>query len=382
MPGVSVVRCLCKLFDGLLKSVSESLGGLSSIHETAGIVRDTDIHSAVLHTPASSYDPRAKSMFHIEPRPKSAQVKHKPAVQISMGMLISNIFVFAYTWSFGGCFEKTQLELNEYESSDNSIFDVVVNQKLVRGGITAREKFDALVYKIFTSKNVNIQLPTSPDLIYSYYFNLNSNSFEPWKELVDPSQPSAAFLNLVSGLKIGQRCSFSHSSSYSSEMQYDASNVGLIPTVDLVRLAFLVSVLFNQSSGLMPNILLSGISGVGKSQLLAHISKALTSKTWQSSAISSLLGQSLLRKYGERAKSPEETDDNACTSLFCHVSAQLEGTQVQILLEKGLIRQGRSMLIPSKGKPVCSVEILPCITFKVWTGCQNHETPKKVVLRF
>lgn len=362
MSAVSVVQCLCNLFGGLLRRGTREKCGGTPVQQTA-TVRRTDTEndeSDRAFVPSGIYNPS----FTL--KKKTAQTTDKPAPlssKESLLDLISNIFVFSYTWALGGCFERTQQEMTEnisFGTSDDSTSDIAAEQKLTRGGVTAREKFDALIYKLFTTtKTLKVKLPSSSNLIYSYYFNLNSNSFEPWKKLVAPSKQSAGFLNLGPGLKGLSLTSYKQVFSLFTDfngLQYDASNVCMVPTVDLIRLAFLVSVLFNQHNGFTPNILLSGKPGVGKSQILSHLSKSLTSKKWQNSVISCVFGKPTLR-YGEQMPA-NQVDDATCMSIHSHVSSELEGVQVQSMLEKHLIRHGRNALVPSKDKRVRHVGML------------------------
>ena len=369
MPGTSVVQYLCNLFGALLKSIPEDNHVVhSQKFATATVTKfdaeEDDNVEDIMKDENTSIDrenlfniyiPNAKNKLCVDSSPRVAhQVKELPVQNIpdtSLCLLISKIYVFAYTWAFGGCFERTLHELMEYESfevTDNLSHQVAIEQNLVRGGITVREKFDALVYKLFTGKLVNIHLPSTQQLIYSYYFNLNTNSFEPWEKLLAISQKNVGFQNLASMLRYTPQLSHDF-----SQLQFDACNVGLIPTVDILRLTFLISVLLNFSSGSVPNILLSGRSGVGKSQLLSHMSKILASKKWQSLIISSVLGKSLFKKQDEPDIFNKEAENNSYATVYYHVSSQLEGFQMQSLLEKQLMRQGENKLVPLAGKSVC-----------------------------
>ena len=382
LPATGAVRCFCFLLGGLLSNLPDSITSQlvkkQSLLATSSMDSKTDSSEAnhesqvMLHgsTLSGIYRPNlsgSSQTLHMCKNWQRGGKKRGVALQSDTNVsnsamkVISNLFVFAYVWSFGGCFERTETELLG-ETSAETLEGVAINfdldQKVARGGATAREQFDALVYDIFTAKGIEASLPTTPSLIHSYYFSVSSGTFEPWTNLVPPSQEMARFMTSTRGGGI-------HSSSagyllrqtfslFSDGSRFDATSVGVLPTVDIVRLAFLLCVLYSsQLTESFPNVSFSGSSGVGKTQLLSHLFSRLSSKTWQNEVLMLVLGSLPFSKNRDKKSQLLTRDtDNPFSLLKTHVSADMEGTALQKLLQKNIVRHGRSSLTPSKGKSV------------------------------
>ncbi len=346
-PGISVVNTLCHLLYGLLKSISDDYGGFKSGEPaTDELGVDEGSSDDLKQTLAGIYIPSK----HQNKSRSNKPVHHENSSYLYA--LISNLYVFAYTWSFGGCFERIEEELN-LDMYEDDTFPNMIEQKLVRGGATAREKFDALVHSIFTKGEVVVQLPTSTNLIYSYYVDINTNSFEPWKKLISTPLQNVSFLSSNENSPfVSQRLMFKLFINPVEEF-YSASSVSLLPTVDIIRLSFLVSVLFESNS--VPNTLISGQSGVGKTQFLSYLSKALTSRKWRKSVMSSVLGNPRLRPSstslsgvgGDADHHTGGGDDHAFASVLYRVQTRPDTPGIQSVLEKYLVRKGKMTLAPS-----------------------------------
>ena len=278
--------------------------------------------------------------------------RQKPS---SLCGLISNLFVFAYTWSFGGCFERVEAEV-DLDIAGNDLGNELASEKIARGGNTAMEKFDALVYDLFSDGKITAQLPTSAKLIYTYYPNIYTNTFEPFDRLISSPMHNVSFLSpIVDSLVASQRFMFKLFVN-PSEDTYSASSVSMIPTVDIVRLSFLISVMLE--SGSIPNIMVSGKSGVGKTQLLTFLSKSMASVKWRKAVIQSVLGKPQHADHGSGHVAEEEdlrkdTEEQSFSTIFYHVSTQLQSQRMQSMLGSYLMRQGKSILIPPTGRNVC-----------------------------
>jgi Cdc6-like AAA superfamily ATPase len=139
-----------------------------------------------------------------------------------------------------------------------------------------------------------------------------------------------------------------------SEETYSASSVSMVPTVDVVRLSFLISVMMESHS--MPNIMVSGKSGVGKSQLLTFLSKSMGSVKWRKAVIQSVLGKPQVDFEGAHTVKEEDlrkdSEEQSFSTIFYHASTQLQSQRMQSMLGSCLMRQGKSILIPPTGKKV------------------------------
>lgn len=377
VPGISAVRTLCSILSGLLSLVlrtrhlalrsevsvytvkkdedGDSLADVGGRQTLAGIYIPNKLASSGSKLRSSSSVSQDHNHHHRHQHHHSVDAFHS---------LLSNLFVFAYVWAFGGCFERFEdLDCGADSTDEEDFHDLADQLKIARGGDRAIEKFDALVYKLFSKEEFGVHLPTSTDSIFSYYFDASSNSFQPWKKLIASPQKNVTFELAGSSAAVSEQAIFNLFVPDSKCIHYTANSVSLLPTVDLIRISFLVSILFESNSN--PSILLSGKSGVGKTHLLTLLSGALSSTNWRKSLISHLLGNN--KKSSPIAPSTTMTsfkvtdvvseveDDKADTlsTVFFHVSSQWSSQDLQTLLEGHLLRQGKSLLLPSSGLNVC-----------------------------
>lgn len=378
LPPTSVTHCLCKLLRGLLenlpdkvlKSLSKKLPSFYTGKSNSNSSEKFDGHKEFLHGSCLSgiYRPsinRSSQVLDIcrswrsGKRKLATQAKEDFVTATSALKFITNTFVFAYVWSFGGCFERTEAEISESATfGDSESLNQNFDPKVSRGGRTGKEQFSALVYKIFSSQGIEATLPAATDLsVHSYYFDFHTNQFEPWSDLVPSTEEATTFMT----------CSQRHSTSSArlhpvllllcDKFGFDASNVSMLPTEDLVRLAFLFCLLSSKPASFPPDIILSGKSGVGKTQFLSHLVRWLSSKSWQSDILSIMMGRTPSALKSSNPYQVSSRVDEAFSVLASHVSAKTEGKDLQSLLQKNLVRQGRISLSPSKGGSVCVSKI-------------------------
>lgn len=358
VPGISAVKSLCCILDGLLRSIIEYHGGFVRKEEQQEAFR-----TPTQSLEEESTDPQQTlAGIYIPRKPANPAVTSKSRMEklvdgnlplylqrpSSLCDLLGNLFVFAFTWAFGGCFERIEHEV-DLDITGNVISTDLPSEKIARGGDTAMEKFDALVYDLFSDGKVIVQLPTSTRLIYTYYPNIYTNTFEPLDKLISSPLHSVNFMSPSIQSPLAQRHVFKLFVNPSEEA-YSASTVSMIPTVDIVRISFLISVMLE--SGSMPNIMVSGKSGVGRTQLLTFLSKSLSSKKWRKSVIQSILGKPLYESK-EEDRDKDTGDDQSFSTVLYHISTRLKSQQMQAMLGSFLMRQGKSILIPPTGRNVC-----------------------------
>lgn len=358
IPGISAVKTLCCILDGLLRSIAEYHGGFveAGKSDTTEKAEDESTNQLQSQTLAGIYIPTKYQNPIISSRTRTAQQsvrndlpyhRRKPG---SLCDIISNLFVFAFVWAFGGCFERTELEV-DLDIAGGDLTGEIASQKIARGGESALEKFDALVYDLFSEGEVRVQLPTSARMIYQYYPNIYTNSFETFDMLISSPVQNMSYLSpIVDSPLLPQRFMFKLFINPQEEA-YSASKVSMIPTVDIIRLSFLISVMFESNS--MPNIMVSGKSGVGKTQLLTFLSKSVVHKKWRKYVIQSVLGKLLQPGGDDGEEDPrKDPDDSTFSAMFYHVSSRLGSQRLQSMLGSHLMRQGRKILLPPTGKNV------------------------------
>lgn len=376
VPGISAVKLLCCILDGLLRSISEYYGGFAVEEEapTSAKAEEETSDSREHQTLAGIYIPSKRQN---PSKLKSASVvrndwpfhRRNPN---SLCAVISNLFVFAFTWAFGGSFERVETEVDLDVTGGDLSTNAIHHQKIARGGDTAMEKFDALVYDLFTEGEVSVQLPPTVKMIYSYYPNIYNNTFEPLERLISSPIQNVSFLSSYVESPMASQRSLFNLFSNPHEEPYNASRLSMIPTADTIRLSFLISVIFE--SQYMPNILVSGKSGVGKSQFLAFLSKSVGSKKWRKSVIQSVLGKPLHMGNVDGEEDPrKDTGDYTFSTTLYHISTQLGSQQMQSMLGSYLMRQGKSILLPPTGRNVCHGQS---------HVCQKHVFVKTILSKY
>lgn len=220
--------------------------------------------------------------------------------------LLNKLFVFAFTWSFGGNFE-----LNDDADHDNG------GKAIVRGGTTAAAKFDAFVHRIFNPNTTGVQLPSSSDLIYSYYVDVSSCTFAPWEKLYQNSLKH-------------NKSAFSHELSLPSFLieadlkMLCADEVGFVPTVDSLRLTFFMALLLNSGH----SVLLSGRQGVGKTKTMNRFIELITS------GYSSEILSKVLNIKTQLASAAHNRDEFMTETAKLHFSLRTQPLHIHSLVEK------------------------------------------------
>ena len=360
VPGLSAIKTLCCIMDGLLRSIAEYHGGFTEHQEPEVVEKPEEDSTIQLHaqTLAGIYIPTRTQNQLIASKVKMSQVTQSHDLPLyhrapdSLCDVISNLFVFAFTWAFGGCFQRFEEEVDLEVSGDDLSDNELPSQKISRGGDTALEEFDALVYDLFSEGPTRAHLPPSARLIYMYYPDIYTNTFQPFEKLISSPAQNVTFLSPASDLVLGSPRFIFKLFSDPNEETYSASRVSMIPTVDIIRISFLISVMIESSQ--MPNIIVSGRSGVGKTQLLSYLSKSISSKKWRKLVIQTVLGKTFkVDRNDEPEEDPrKDVEDHTFSTLHYHVSTQLDSQRLQNMLGSYLMRQGKSLLLPPTGKKV------------------------------
>ena len=359
VPALSAVKTLCCILNGLLRSISEYHGGFAGTRESptssSKKVEEESTSQLPYQTLAGIYIPTRYNNPAVGSRVKAAKtaIKHDLPLHCqnptALRDTISKLFVFAFVWAFGSCFERVEQEV-DLDVSDSDLADEIADQKISRGGDTPMEKFDAFVYDLFSEGEVIVHLPSSTRLIYSYYPNIYTNSFELFERLVTPPQQNVSFLSYGLDSPLASHRFMFDLFVNSSEDPYNASKLGMIPTVDIIRLSFLVAVMYEARS--MPDVMISGKSGVGKTQLLMFLAKCMPSMKWRKAVIQTMLGKPPVVEKGSEVDEKLDIDDNTFSTVLYHISSQLESQKMQAMLGSHLMRQGKSILLPPTGKNV------------------------------
>uniref|UniRef100_F7F2H3 AAA+ ATPase domain-containing protein n=1 Tax=Ornithorhynchus anatinus TaxID=9258 RepID=F7F2H3_ORNAN len=168
----------------------------------------------------------------------------------NLSQLFQKIFVFAFTWAFGGVLKR------EDEHEDDTLISLSYGHEFLA---KVTYDFDSLVHELFEGEPpLAIHLPRGECSIFGYFVDLQTGDFAPWSDLV----PSTQFL--IQNGKI---------SSKNKEMNEDECQVFLhhISTRDTVCFSFLISLLLRSKHP----VLITGDTGVGKTAVIKQMLKKL-----------------------------------------------------------------------------------------------------------
>lgn len=298
----------------------------------------TDSSSVDVQTLAGIYIPK-KALKH----EKGDQDRTEESIsQSKLLELIGKLFVFSFTWAYGGCFESSIVEEESMEG--------LVSLNVTRGGSTVVSKFDALVHDIFTSSEspISVKLPTTTDLIFSYYVDIPTSSFLQWKCLVPSSKQIATKISLLrkSLGNISSKFSSPFFKEFSPE-DLTATTVPFISTLPTVQLTYLASLLNR-------NVIFVGKTSVGKTQFLKYLSDVLLSTDLRA-AVLELNQKPLQQKYSVHSPLDQPADEiiqNEVSGFDYQLSKRTTSLKLQSVFESYCRRTGLSVLKPAMGKKV------------------------------
>ena len=355
LPGNRAVATLCHILGVFLNYISAECGGfspqipkatkenpttLTSVNVSAKQQpqQQVNLYSIALARKASKiWQKRFSGLLHTSSSlicPPTPFLHRHPE---ALCELLGKLFVFAFTWSFGGCFESVG---NQEEEIEDFRLDIT------RGGLSVHSKFDALVHKIFSSPSeLEVKLPTSAALIYSYYVDLGNCSFAPWDKLVPSSKEIVTKSSLI---QKGLQGLISSSSTLIDATVpigtlHMATEVGYVPTVDTIRLSFFSQLL--QKAG--HSVLLSGKLGVGKTCLLTQLAKM----TQDDNILCLVLGGRTQSSHMIQPASTS-TEEHQDILVSMHISSQTKPSYLQSAIESRLVVKSKSTLTPPAGKKV------------------------------
>ncbi|XP_016076637.1 PREDICTED: dynein heavy chain 14, axonemal [Miniopterus natalensis] len=197
-------------------------------------------------------------------------------------MLIQKLFIFAFTWAFGGTLKRE----DEHESDTllYSSFEPAPHARVTYD-------FDNFVHELFENNSqVGITLPTGEQSIFGYFVDLQQCEFIPWSELL----PNAQTL-----LQRGTSILADHQGSRDNllKIREYGESVNHMATRDTICLSFLISLLLKNFCP----VLLTGDFGVGKTTAINQMLAQLEGSGGFRVKYGSILGEVLL--YNEIKKS-------------------------------------------------------------------------------
>ena len=338
-PNLSIVSTLCNIISGFIEIINIQ-GGLT-IGETPNSAED----GAELSETTS-----AKTVTFADESEQGSRTRKLSFLQRYPSQLLSflgKLFVFAFTWSFGGNLR-----------SRDSVEDEEVGNSFGKNAPTVWQLFDTLVRELFeTDTPIGVKLPPGNDSIANYYIDMENGQFALWNNLVPTTR--ALIAKAVSNqFAISDTLNtLDDPPPLKNEIEIDRS---LVPTVDTVRYGFLVALMALNGQP----VLLTGETGVGKSALIQDTLIRLSQAGGAGTSTGTILG-AVFRTGGknlvdsiidmtmsDRDGVKGEGRDSEVVYNSMHFSAYTTSTKARRFIESKLVKRGRDVLGPRPGKKV------------------------------
>lgn len=267
--------------------------------------------------------------------------------------LLGKLFVFAFTWAFGG----TLTDCGYGEESDGLADFVEYRSNVSMVGFVDRGSwgggpkaaFDTFVRGLFNcDPPIGVKFPFTPHTIFSYYVDMDTGNFVRWQDLV----PSPSSL-IGQSLSVGDSNSTRHWLKRMSLFQFDPStetsrDMPIVPTVDTLRFSFLLNLLVLRHQP----VLITGGVGVGKSSLVRHALNFMQEESTSvvSSVMGGLLGAAGLLPY--RVGHSRQQDEVKIESKTIRLSAISTTGKLQTQLENCMVKLRRNAFGSPEGRQV------------------------------
>lgn len=261
---------------------------------------------------------------------------------------LGEIFVFAYTWAFGGNVHPQSVTEDDENKSSSAKESPPVWQL-----------FDNLVRDLFEiDAPIGVKLPPGNDSIANYYIDMESGHFALWSNLV-PSTRALIAKAVSSQFAISDSLNaLDDPPPLKNQIEVDRS---LVPTVDTVRYAFLISLMALNGQP----VLLTRETGTGKSALIQDTLVRLSQAGGSGTGTRTILGavfragkKNLVDSVIEITSGDGVKEEMSAAEVVfnsMHFSAYASSAKTLSFIESKLVKRGRDVLGPRPGKKVCGL---------------------------
>ena len=289
----------------------------------------------------------------IIPIRKVSFIQRNPSQLLSF---LGKVYVFAYTWAFGGNL-RFESVVDDEESGDT----------FAKDSPQIWELFDTMTRDLFDIDSpIGVRLPPGNDSMANYFIDMESGQFSLWSSLV-PSTRALIAKAVSNQFAISDTLNtLDDPPPMKNQLEIDRS---LVPTVDTVRYAFLLSLMALKGQP----VLLTGETGVGKSALIQDTLVRLSQPGGSGTSTGTILG-AVFRTGGmnlvdsimdmtasEGVKSVGRGSEVVFDST--PFSAYTSSSKAQKFIESKLVKRGRDVLGPRPGKKVRLLEISTVFVF-------------------
>ncbi|KAK2187821.1 hypothetical protein NP493_153g03009 [Ridgeia piscesae] len=371
VPELSLVMCLCSLLQAFFQFLLLNGGfGSADVENRPGSAESESGHSRCSSSKAERRRKRAAKKqrakdSHLLPGDKSKKRQSEKQFFLqrnpgSLPILLGKLFVFAFTWSYGG-----NLKRND-EPEDDGGFVRQGSEKMV----DIASEFDNFIRELFeVEPPYGVRLPASSRSIYGYFVDMDTGNFLQWDILVPTTQ---SLIEKGAMITIGETMGLA--GEQSQQGGKGSRDGDIVPTVDTVRYAFLAGLLLTNKN----SVLLTGDSGVGKTVILESLLKQLGQEGGSTTKSGTVLGKvfhpadknqallsniSTLTKFGaddgegEKDMSlllagPTRLRQTGVISATLQFSAQTTADRTKLAITQRLVKKGKDVLGAPKGKKV------------------------------
>eukprot|EP00072_Mus_musculus_P067792 XP_017169555.1 PREDICTED: dynein heavy chain 14, axonemal [Mus musculus] len=267
---VTVVITLCRILDAFFEFMHIKQGTPKS-HEAMDSESPTETKVKVKFKEETSHHKDEGSWF-LERNPEK------------LPMMIQKIFVFAFTWAFGGILKR----------EDQHEEDILFRKSFEHDSLAeVNYNFDIFVREVFeddSERDTGISLPGSERSVFGYFVDVQQCEFMPWSDLV----PTA---HTLIQKETSLLTDFQGSSENVLRMNEYGECVNYMATRDTICLSFLMSLFLRNSYP----VLLTGDCGVGKSVAINKMLEKLEGRGTLNIKYGSILGKVLLHNDIKRS---------------------------------------------------------------------------------
>ena len=339
--SLGVITTLCKLLGSILSYMASNKGFAATFAEEQQQQQQPDVDRMPTFNYNLFFKSDANQMFDGGAIQRRSYISPQ-----DFPMLLSKLFLFAFTWSFGGTLtdggygEDNDGLMNFLEGKSAESAVGLTYQGLLGGG--PRAAFDVLVRDIFRNDiPVGIRFPSTLHSVFSYYVDMDTGNFVQWRDLL-PKPYSIIEKSLSFGDSNMKQQLVKHNLLTEFNPMSETSGAqAFVPTVDAMRFAFLLNLLILCKQP----VILSGDIGVGKSSLVAHALRLF--QEGSSFVVSSVMG-GLLGVAGLLPRSHDETQFKV-ESKSIHMSPFMTARQLQKQLEGCMLNLGKNVFGSPEG---------------------------------
>lgn len=338
-PNLSIVSTLCNIISGFIEIINSqgglTIGGTPNTGDDGTVLSETTSAKTVTFADDSEQEVRSHRLSFIQRNPSQ------------LLNFLGKLFVFAFTWSFGG-----NLCSREHVEDDEMADRPSTNAPPVW------QLFDNLVRELFeTDTPIGVKLPPGNDSIANYYIDMDTGNFVLWSNLVPTTRALIA-------KAVSNQFAISDTTNtlddpppLKNQTEIDRS---LVPTIDTVRYAFLIALMALNGQP----VLLTGDTGVGKSALIQDTLMRLSEKGGAGTSTGTILG-AVFRTGGKNLVDSiidiTSSDRDGVRGEGCqldvvfnsmHFSAFTSSAKARRFIESKLVKRGRDVMGPRPGKKV------------------------------